>query len=270
MPEDIQDPTPSDPTPSDPTPSSGESLSPGDETSNWWGAQSAGAKYSGNKISISSPDVILSRKNIFDAMDELFLETGLDRGTREAMQWFKQLVREMFEQTELSPEETILRDKSRLIQKSGYKREGSMYLFNYLPKGRAKLKYYDTFPLVFILNFTDDGFLGLNLHYLPPSLRQRFFMMMRTKTRGSMENKWTRMHINYQLLKKNRAFRFYRPCIRKYKTKYIGSRILHIFPKDWDLVIHLPIERFKKSVRQAVWMESRQKIIEEIQGAAEQ
>ena len=267
MPEDTQDSTPSDP-----TPASGEQLSTGDDSSSsprWWGDKSAGAKY-GGKINISSPDVILSRKNVFDALDELFEDTGLERGSREAMQWFNQLVREMFEQTELSPEETILRDKSRLIQKSGYKREGSMYLFNYLPKGRAKLKYYDTFPLVFILNFTDDGFLGLNLHYLPPSLRQRFFMLMRTKARGSMENKWTKMYINYQLLRKNRAFRFYRPCIRKYKTKYIGSRILHIFPKDWDLVIHLPIERFKKSVRQAIWMESRQKIIEEIQGSAEQ
>jgi len=232
------------------------------------GSRAAGANYSSGRI--QNPDVILSRLGVFDALDELFKDTGIPRGSKQAMQWFKELTRELFEQTDLSPEESVLHDKTRMMQKSGYKREGSMYLFNYFPKTKSKLKYYDMFPLVFILKFTKDGFLGLNLHYLPPSLRERFYTLMRTKVRGSIDNKWTRMHITYELLKKNKSFRYYRPCIKRYKTKYIGSRILHIYPKDWDFAIHLPIERFKKSVKQAVWMESRQKIIQNIEGSAEQ
>jgi len=238
------------------------------ESKSYLGPKSAGAEYSTGKV--SSPDIILSRKNVFDALDEMFEDTGLRRGSREAMVWFKDLIREMFDQTDQSPEETVFRDKSRLIQKGGYKREQSMYLFNYIPKGRGKLKYYDTFPLVFILKFTKDGFLGLNFHYLHPNDRQRFFGLMRTKIRGSIDNKWTKLHVTYEMLKKNRAFRYYRPCIKRYKTKYIGSRILHIFPKDWDMAIHLPIERFKRTVRQAVWMESRQTIMRNVEGVAEQ
>ena len=234
------------------------------------GPVSAGAEYLSGRATIDNPDVILNRKNVFDALDELFQETGLERGSQSAMQWYRSLVREMFENTELSPEETVLRDKSRLIQKTGYKRLGGMYLFNYLPKTRAKLKYWDSVPLVFILKFTKDGFLGLNLHYLPPSMREKLFLMLRTRLRGPEEAQFSRIEAPYELLKKNKQFRFYRPCIRKYKTKYIGSRILHIWPKDWDLAIHLPVERFQRVNRYQVWMESRQKLVEEKQGVAEQ
>jgi len=230
--------------------------------------QSAGAEYTSGRV--SNPDIILNRKNVFDALDEMFKETGLPRGSQAAMTWYKSLVREMFEMTEMSPEETLLRDKTRLIQKSGYKRLGGMYLFNYLPKTRARLKYYDTIPLVFILKFYGDGFLGLNLHYLAPSMRERLFTLLRTRMRGPIENQWSRLYLSYEMLKNTRQFRYYRPCIKKYKTKYIGSRILHIWPKDWDLAIHLPIERFKKTNRYQVWMESRQKLMEERQGIAEQ
>jgi hypothetical protein len=219
---------------------------------------------------IANPDSILSKKNVFDALDDLFKETGLQRGSARASEWYKSLVRELFEGTELSPEETVLRDRTRLTQKSGYKREGEMYLFNYLPKTRHKLKYYDTVPLVFLLKFTKDGFLGLNLHYLHPTMRERFFQLIRKKARGPIENKRTRLVLPYEMLKSMRQFRYYRPCIKRYKTKYIGSRILHIYPKDWDFAIHLPIERFKKRHRSQVWMDSREKLLEEKSGVAEQ
>jgi len=239
-----------------------------EETSSFLGPKSAGAGYATGRI--GSPDVILSRKNVFDALDEIFLETNIQRGSMESMKWFRELVREMFEDTELSPEETVLRDRTRLIQKSGYKRLGGMYLFNYLPRNRTKLKYYDTVPLIFLLNYTKDGFLGLNLHYLPPKMREKFFMLIRRHMRGSINNKWSRLELPYEMLKSKRQFRYYRPCIKRYKTKNIGSRMLHIYPKDWDLAIHLPIHRFKKAYKNQVWVESRQKLIEERQGAAEQ
>ncbi len=219
---------------------------------------------------VQNPDTILSRKNVFDALDDMFKETGLSRGSQGAMQWYRSLVRELFESTELSPEETVLRDKSRLIQKTGYKRLGGMYLFNYLAKTRTKLKYWDSVPLVFIIKFTKDGFLGLNLHYLPPVMREKLFILLRTRLRGPEENQFSRLVIPYDVLKSSRQFRYYRPCIKRYKTKYIGSRILHIWPKDWDLAIHLPIDRFQKTNRYQVWAESRRKLTEEKQGVAEQ
>tara|TARA_X000001382_G_scaffold42341_1_gene28532 strand:- start:411 stop:1091 length:681 start_codon:yes stop_codon:yes gene_type:complete len=219
---------------------------------------------------LENPDAVLARKNIFDALDELFDDTGIPRGSQQAMSWFRSLARQLFDETDATPEETFLRDPSRIIQKSGYKRRGNFFIFNYLPKGASKLKYFDTMPLVLLLDFTKDGFYGLNLHYLPNNLRERFYLLIRQRMVGSDEDEFARININYDTLKSQRQFRLYRPCIRRYKTRYIGSRILRITPKDWDFAIHLPLERFKKANRNVVYTDSRRKLAEEIEGSAEQ
>ena len=50
---------------------------------------------------------------------------------------------------------------------------GRLNLFGYNPKLRAKLPYYDIFPLVLPLEPIKGGFMGMNFHYLPPLLRFR-------------------------------------------------------------------------------------------------
>ena len=231
------------------------------------GSDIAASTYESGRI--ANPDVILSRKNVFDALDELFKESGIKRGTRDAVNWYRELVRELFDLSDVSPEETFLRDESRMIQKTGMlRRTGRMFLFNYNPKNRQHLKYYDTLPLVYIIKFTRDGFLGLNLHYLDIRLRTVLFNNLQVLLSGPVESNFTRLRINNQILKGSRKFRFYRPCIRKYKTKYIGSRILQIPPKDWGVAIHLPVERFKKKNKYQVWVESRRELIKEREGSA--
>tara|TARA_R100001082_G_scaffold110409_1_gene90286 strand:- start:333 stop:1019 length:687 start_codon:yes stop_codon:yes gene_type:complete len=227
------------------------------------------AKETRRKI-LDNPDAILAQKNIFDALDELFDDTGIPRGSQEAMSWFRRLARQLFDDTDAIPEETFLRDDTRIIQKSGYKRRGNFYIFNYLPKTASSLKYFDTLPLVLLLDFTKDGFYGLNLHYLQNNLRERLFLLLRQRLVGSPDDPFSRININYDTLKSQRQFRLYRPCLKRYKTKNIGSRILRILPKDWDFAIHLPMERFKKVNRQVVYQESRRKLGEEKQGVAEQ
>jgi len=44
---------------------------------------------------------------------------------------------------------------------------GGLYCFYYNPKGKTDLPYYDQFPMVLALERYNDGFLGLNFHYLP-------------------------------------------------------------------------------------------------------
>ena len=48
---------------------------------------------------------------------------------------------------------------------------GKLNMFIYDPKWKKKLPYYDTFPLVLPLETYPDGFLGINMHYLPIPLR---------------------------------------------------------------------------------------------------
>lgn len=55
---------------------------------------------------------------------------------------------------------------------SGPVQAGEMYFFNYIATKPQKLKYYDQFPLTYVINVFDDGFLGANLHYLSPRYRE--------------------------------------------------------------------------------------------------
>ena len=48
---------------------------------------------------------------------------------------------------------------------------GQMFMFFYDPKNKQTLPYYDRFPLVFPIELYSDGFLGINLHYLPQKYR---------------------------------------------------------------------------------------------------
>ncbi len=48
---------------------------------------------------------------------------------------------------------------------------GRLYMYAYDPKMKKELPYYDRFPLVFPFSKTQDGFIGLNMHYLPYPLR---------------------------------------------------------------------------------------------------
>ena len=45
---------------------------------------------------------------------------------------------------------------------------GKMYMFFYDAKYKDTLPFFDIFPLVFPIEFYSEGFLGINLHYLPP------------------------------------------------------------------------------------------------------
>ena len=52
---------------------------------------------------------------------------------------------------------------------------GKLYLFGYNPKTKNELPYYDSCPMILLLDYTENGFIGLNFHYLYPIDRQMFF-----------------------------------------------------------------------------------------------
>jgi hypothetical protein len=58
---------------------------------------------------------------------------------------------------------------------------GRMYMFSYDAKWKDKLPYWDAFPLIFPIDFKKDGFLGINLHYLPPVLRAKLMDELYTR-----------------------------------------------------------------------------------------
>ena len=80
--------------------------------------------------------------------------------------WYQAQIRKLG--SRVNPRELISEGK-----KVGFVIPGFMYLFGYNPKFRNELPYYDIYPLVLPFRKTNEGFIGINLHYMPYPLRLR-------------------------------------------------------------------------------------------------
>ena len=140
---------------------------------------------------------------------------------------------------------------------------GNMYCFFYEPKMKETLDYYDRFPLVFPIENYDDGFLALNMHYLPPILSARFMDNFYYSLNNEKYDSTTKLRptlIEYDILNGLAKYKYYRPCIKRYLTSQVSGKFLKVDPKDWEIALFLPMDRFKGARRQRVWKESRDTI----------
>lgn len=138
---------------------------------------------------------------------------------------------------------------------------GSMYSFFYDPKNKKTLPYYDTFPLVFVIGPKPGGFLGLNLHYLPPVLRAKLMDQLHNITNNRKYNESTKLVVSYDLLSKASRFRYFEPCVKHYLNEHVRSKFLRIEPQYWDVALMLPTEKFAKASAETVWSKSRSQVV---------
>ena len=131
---------------------------------------------------------------------------------------------------------------------------GRLNLFGYNPKLRAKLPYYDIFPLVLPLEPTKGGFMGMNFHYLPPLLRFRLLERMQARASDRRFDSNTKFEVNYDDVKN---IKIVKPTIKKYLYAYCQTGFLRINADDAAIAIYLPVQRFKKAPEATVYADSR-------------
>lgn len=136
---------------------------------------------------------------------------------------------------------------------------GGMYLFMYDPKTAETLPYYDTAPLVMVFRKVQDGFFGLNLHYLPPLLRMRLLEKLMDIHEGNLTEN-TRLKLSWRFLNNASQFPGFQPCVKRYLYDHVQSRVMKVYPMDWRKAIMLPIENFEKASRTKVFNDSRSKM----------
>ena len=157
-------------------------------------------------------------------------------------------------------QDTALRtEKAMMVQGSTFTQQmiGRMLFYNYLPKGKDKLPYYDIYPLIFPIKLYPDGFLGINFHYLPLNLRASLMDALYTLVNDKNINEKTRLKISYEILRDAGRFAAFKPCIKRYLYGYVKSRFLLISPLEWDSAMMLPLAEFKKQSQQKIWEDSR-------------
>jgi hypothetical protein len=197
--------------------------------------------------------------NVFDSIKHVRDAVKAPTDGEAGMKWMQLAISQLFEEADLSVEERFLRDEKRIISKSGFKRPGEMYMFNYEPLNRSKLKFYDTFPIIYLLKVENGALHGLNLHFLPPKLRYLFFLNLQ-QLRTGIGDEARLGKLDYDILASSNRYKYFRPCYRKYLIKRINSRMLKIPAEDWSIAVSLPLERFKKTSKYSVWTDSRRMI----------
>jgi len=187
---------------------------------------------------------------LFDKLEQEAFRAGIAARTKASMEWFRSTVsnRKVSRAALIGDGPT----RSRQVY-------GSMYNFQYDPKTKQTLPYYDRFPLCIPVQKAKGGFYGLNLHYLHPLIRAQFLDELYDITNNSKYDRTTKMNVTYQLLKSTSRMRFFKPCLKHYLSSQIQSQLLLIEPADWEIAIFLPTESFRKVGKETVWNESRSK-----------
>jgi hypothetical protein len=134
---------------------------------------------------------------------------------------------------------------------------GFMYMFAYDPKGKETLPYYDRFPLVLPFSKTPDGFIGLNMHYLPYPMRITLLDNLLAFKNNSKIDETTRIKYSWALIDGVSKYAAAKPCVKQYLSGHVRSQFRKINSNDWATAMLLPVERFIGSSKQQIWADSK-------------
>lgn len=200
-------------------------------------------------------------ENIHPDFEALILKAQLENKFEErslrSLEWYRKKVSTQFQRFKI---EDLKSTRPAIVRSVRPWDIGQIFTFQYLPKGKDTLPYYDIFPLVLIIGKTQGGFLGLNFHYLPPNLRAFFFFQLSKLVITDRTLDIEKIRANYKILNSVAKLSPFRPTIKKYLINNIRRNFIQIYPKEWELCLFLPTTRFVNATTSEVWKDSIAKI----------
>jgi len=187
---------------------------------------------------------------LIDRIKSSLAKEGLTPRSNQARAWLQSKV------AELRPTRAaLMRDRNKLRERSVI---GKMYFYFYDPKTKDTMPYYDRFPLVIPIESYNDGFLGLNLHYIAPKYRMTLLDKLSVTASNERYDEKTKLRLNYRYLSKASRIFEATPCIKRYLFSQIQSRFLEITADEWDIAALLPMESFVGASTSKVHAESQE------------
>ena len=179
--------------------------------------------------------------NLFKRYKNLATKAEKTLGTKESMEWFRKRIRK--DKQIKSIEKVTEGRRPRTIE------PGGMYTYAYDPKTKEVLPFYDMFPLIICLDIVKGGWYGMNLHYLPPSMRADVLYeigygklsLPRIAKRISLDPRTT-------------------PAMKRYLFSHCRTTPVYIPKGEWEIAIQLPYENFQKASAKQVWRNTRGKV----------
>jgi len=192
-------------------------------------------------------------------------------GRELSIRWYRQKVQELLPKPQVR---RMIREGQKTQKVTVRPNFGMMNLFYYRPKGAEKLPYYDVFPLVIpIGRRLNDGFVGINFHYL--SVPQRWLLLERLSMfqvpseLDSFDTEEGAGDVMALFWSKIRRKRGVKPIVRRYLTKNIQSRFLKIELSEMLIALAIPMERFytgkwggkKRYLAEKVYRQTRREML---------
>lgn len=209
---------------------------------------------------------------IFDDILIKGIRTGeLPSRTQRARDWYRESAKEYGsrirggsgpragrkEYARINEKSFVNQDKSRLTVDI---KPGQMYMYNYDPKYKDTLPFYDKYPLIFPFRVESDRFWGINLHYLSLPMRASLMDGLYELVNNTRYDATTKLRLSYQALTAASRLRYFKPCVKQYLFSHMRSQFMYIYPSEWDIALFLPLERFEKKTKTQVWSESKKTI----------
>lgn len=156
----------------------------------------------------------------------------LKESAKGAIKWIKDKLQKIFK-----PRQFFTRGSTPTV--------GGMYLFVYDPKYKEVLPFYDSHPLVIPIDFYNGGFMGLNLHYLPPLARARLLDSLKKITSNKELSENSKLNISYKTLKAySTQFAGFENCVKRYLFAHVRSSFHEVSIEEWDKVVLLPLQKW--------------------------
>jgi hypothetical protein len=170
--------------------------------------------------------------------DSLMKRTAreLASSQKDSIDWFKDTVSEVQKKQQRT-------DPNKIFKKVSSPQIGSMFLFFYDAKYKTTLPFFDMHPLVIPIEMYIDGFLGVNLHYLPPLARVQLLKALDDTKNNDKYNETTKLLVSYELLKRySTQFKRNEECIKRYLFSHVRSSFHTVNPSDWEKAALLPLQ----------------------------
>ena len=186
--------------------------------------------------------------NIFEDLTKLKPQE-IENESQLALEWFRTNIRRIFDRRQ---NEKVYLDGT----KTGRIVEGNMYMMFYDAKTKAKLPWFDRFPLIipFDTRTVDSGFYAINLHYIPPMARQNLLEELYKRPTE------TGVEVDYNYFQAVSRLNPALPCVKRYLYSRIKRVPMEIQKDYWDVAAMLPTADFGKVNTNTVYANSRKQI----------
>lgn len=190
---------------------------------------------------------------LFQKLEFEAFRKGITPRSKESRAWFMNKAKNLnVSRSKLMKEDPIeLRSRPAV---------GKMYMYFYDPKHKETLPYYDRFPLIVMVGPAPRGFMGLNLHYLPLATRAKFLDALLGTINNERYDESTRFRLSYEMLKRASKLKAFRPCLKRYLSSHVRSRLAMVPAPEWEIATFLPTADFEKASSSEVYRDSKRKM----------